>query len=66
LRSQADGGLVFTYYDSTGAVTANRLQVDMVEIVIRGESLGKARYVSNGAELTERVDSVRTRVLLRR
>ena len=64
LRSPADGGLVFAYYDSTGAVTANPLQVHRVEIAIRAESYGRAHRGGTGP-VGEGQDSVRTRVYLR-
>ncbi len=40
LRSAVNGGLVFTYYDAAGAVTADPTQVAAVEFVIRAESYG--------------------------
>ena len=54
LRAPGDGGLVFTYYDSTGAVTAVPAEVHHLDIEIRGESSAGARQ-----------DSVQTRVTLR-
>ncbi|NIU73759.1 MAG: hypothetical protein GWN71_09295 [Gammaproteobacteria bacterium] len=42
LNAPADSGLVFIYYDQNGGVTADPTQVGMVDIVIRGESYGKA------------------------
>ncbi len=41
LRALSDSGLYFSYYDQTGAVTADPSKVSMVEFVLRGESLKK-------------------------
>ena len=54
LRAPGAGGLVFTYYDSTGAVTAVPAEVHHVDVEIRGESVVGSRQ-----------DSVVTRVTLR-
>ncbi len=61
LRSPAAGGLVFNYYDANGAVTAVPADVRMIEIVIRSQSTRKSRQASG---LTERTDSLRTKVFL--
>ncbi len=63
LKSPADSGLVFTFYDSTGAVTTDPTEVHMADIVLRAESLGQAR-LSNGA-LAFSEDSLTLRVNLR-
>ncbi|MDK1046237.1 MAG: prepilin-type N-terminal cleavage/methylation domain-containing protein, partial [Anaerolineales bacterium] len=59
LRSPAAGGLVFKYYDATGNVTAVPADVRMIEIVIRSQSTRQSRQASG---LTERTDSIRTKV----
>ena len=61
LRSPAAGGLVFEYYDANGNVTAVAADVRMIEIVIRSQSTRKSRQASG---LTERTDSLRTKVFL--
>jgi type II secretory pathway pseudopilin PulG len=65
---RATDGLALIYYDAAGAVlspsvAANRFLVAEVELVLRGESFGKAERV--GGALTARQDSMRTRVALR-
>ena len=61
LRSPGAGGLAFTYYDANGAVTAVATDVRIIEIIIRSQSRGMSRQVSG---LTERTDSLRTKVFL--
>ena len=61
LRSPAAGGLVFNYYDANGTVTAVPADVRMIEIVIRSQSTRQSRQASG---LTERTDSLRTKVFL--
>jgi hypothetical protein len=61
LRSPAAGGLVFKYYDANGSVTAVAADVRMIEIVIRSQSTRQSRQASG---LTERTDSLRTKVFL--
>ncbi len=61
LRSPAAGGLVFKYYDGNGNVTAVVADVRVIEIVIRSQSTRKSRQASG---LTERTDSLRTKVFL--
>ena len=58
----ATGGLVLTYYDSNNAVTAVPANVAIIEIMIRSRSYGQSRQ---GGTLTNRQDSVRTKVYLR-
>jgi len=65
LRGPVDGGLVFVYRDAAGAVTANKLLVAEVEIIIRGESWGQAPNVVRPPAIAFRRDTVRTRVALR-
>jgi hypothetical protein len=65
---RATDGLALIYYDAAGAVlspsvAANRFLVAEVELVLRGESFGKAER--EGGSLTARRDSMRTRVALR-
>ncbi len=61
LRSPAAGGLVFKYYDASGSVTAVAADVRMIEIIIRSQSTRRSRQASG---LTERTDSLRTKVFL--
>ncbi len=61
LRSPAAGGLVFEYYDANGNVTAVAADVRVIEIIIRSQSTRKSRQASG---LTERTDSLRTKVFL--
>ena len=61
IRSPAAGGLVFKYYDASGNVTAVPADVRTIEIVIRSQSTGQSRQASG---LTERTDSLRTKVFL--
>ena len=61
MLSPTDDGLVFTYYDAAGAVTADRTQVAQVEIALRSESFGLA---PGSANQTLR-DSLTIRVSLR-
>ena len=61
LRSPAAGGLAFKYLDANGAVTAVPTNVRMIEIIIRSQSRGMSRQASG---LTERTDSIRTKVFL--
>ncbi len=62
LRSPADSGLVFHYYDSTGVATADPLLVQRVEVVLRAESFGRARSTTG---VTTRLDSVTVVTFLR-
>ena len=41
LRAPADGGLAFVYYDEAGNTTTDPSQVRLVDIQVRGESIGK-------------------------
>jgi len=61
LQSPAAGGIVFKYYDANANVTAVPADVRMIEIVIRSQSTRKSRQASG---LTERTDSLRTKVFL--
>jgi Tfp pilus assembly major pilin PilA len=68
MRAPADSGLVLIYYDTAGAVlsplvAANRTKVAEVELVLRGESFGKAQIA--GGSPTARQESMRTRISLR-
>jgi Tfp pilus assembly protein FimT len=56
------GGLVLTYYDAANNVTAVPADVSMIEVMIRSRSFGRSRH---GGTLTNRQDSVRTKVYLR-
>jgi prepilin-type N-terminal cleavage/methylation domain-containing protein len=59
----ASSGLRFTYYDSTGTVTANRLAVSRISILVQGESI-KNIQLAGGSPVTFR-DSLRIEVGLR-
>lgn len=58
-----ENGLTYTYYDSTGAVTANASLVASIEIRVRGETAQQVQGTNGG--LITPVDSVVTRVALR-
>lgn len=62
LLPPSDSGLVFTYYDQSGAVTGTVTDVRMVQILMRGESYGKAP--SAGAPKAQE-DTLSLRVSLR-
>ena len=62
LMPPADSGLVFHYYDASGAETTNSSQVARVEIVLRAQSF---RRVRTGAGVAERHDSTAFAVALR-
>ncbi|MEE9212880.1 MAG: hypothetical protein V3U29_09520 [Phycisphaeraceae bacterium] len=61
IRSPAAGGLVFNYYDASGNVTAVPADVRVIEIILRSQSTRQSRQASG---LTERTDSLRTKVFL--
>jgi prepilin-type N-terminal cleavage/methylation domain-containing protein len=56
-------GLAFSYFDSTGAVTANRLLVSRISIVVRGQSSSLVNFAGAGAKVF--ADSIRMEVGLR-
>jgi len=56
-------GLEFSYFDSTGAVTANRLQVARISVVVRGQ--GQTTINLTGAAPIPLRDSMRIEVGLR-
>ena len=56
-----NGGLVFTYYDAAGAVTADPLQVAAVEFIIRAESYA----LPGSGSATLQQDSLTMRVAVR-
>lgn len=58
-------GLSFTYYDSTGVVTANRARVARVDITVRAETNQLVRATAGASTLARVVDSVQTSVALR-
>ncbi len=60
LLSKASGGLVFTYADSTGAVTADPTKVAAVDFIIRAES-----YFRPSGQSNYQVDTLATRVAVR-
>ena len=60
---EATNGLEFAYYDRAGNATADPTQVSVVEIILRGESFGKARGTSGITGYQQ--DSLVTKVVLR-
>jgi prepilin-type N-terminal cleavage/methylation domain-containing protein len=58
-------GLTLSYYDSTGAVTANSDSVARVDIVVRALTNQQVRSTTGASTLARVVDSVRTSVALR-
>jgi hypothetical protein len=60
LLSPGEGGIVFTYYDATGAVTGDPAQVARVQIALRATNLKPA---SAGTQVLR--DSLSTAVFLR-
>jgi type II secretory pathway pseudopilin PulG len=64
LLAPEDSGLVFTYYDVEGDTTNDPLQVHYVDIIIRGESLGRVRR-GDGQTARPQEDEVTIRVSLR-
>jgi prepilin-type N-terminal cleavage/methylation domain-containing protein len=58
-------GLQFTYYDSTGTVTAVPSRVARIDIKVRGKTAQPIRTAAGAATLTNAVDSVTTSVALR-
>ncbi|MEE9183075.1 MAG: prepilin-type N-terminal cleavage/methylation domain-containing protein [Acidimicrobiia bacterium] len=60
LLSPGEGGIVFTYYDATGAVTGDPAQVARVQIALRAKNLKPA---SAGTQVLR--DSLSTAVFLR-
>ncbi|PYO96506.1 MAG: hypothetical protein DMD60_10175 [Gemmatimonadetes bacterium] len=61
--NNATSGLQFVYYDSTGAVTANPVQVARISLIVRGQSTGLINL--SGAGGTVFHDSLRIEVGLR-
>jgi len=61
--NNATSGVQFAYYDSTGAVTANPLQVARISLVVRGQSAGLVNLAGAGG--TAFHDSLRIEVGLR-
>jgi prepilin-type N-terminal cleavage/methylation domain-containing protein len=57
-------GLAFSYFDSTGAVTANRLRVARIDIVVRARTAAPVR-TGGQSPMRNIVDSVVTSVALR-
>ena len=58
------GGLTFQYFDSTGAVTANRLRVARIDITVRARTATAVR-AGGTAPRAAMVDSIVTSVALR-
>ena len=63
LLAPASNGLVFTYYDTLGVVTANPAAVGAVAFTLRTESFKKT-YIGNAFDYQR--DSLTTKVVLRR
>jgi hypothetical protein len=56
-------GLEFTYYDSTGAITANKTLVARIRVVVRGQ--GTSTINLTGAAAVPLRDSLRVEIGLR-
>ncbi|MGD2215258.1 MAG: hypothetical protein PVJ64_00825 [Gemmatimonadales bacterium] len=64
LSTPSDSGLTFIYYDQNGDTTSVPVDVRMVDIILRGESFGKAPQAGDlGPEVEE--DTLTVRVSLR-
>jgi type II secretory pathway pseudopilin PulG len=64
LSTPSDSGLAFVYYDQSGDTTSNPGAVRMVDIILRGESFGKAPQAGDiGPQVEE--DTLTVRVSLR-
>jgi prepilin-type N-terminal cleavage/methylation domain-containing protein len=63
--ANATSGLQFAYYDSTGAVTANRFQVARISLIVRGQSAGLLNLSGVGGGGMTLHDSLRIEVGLR-
>ncbi|UCC49068.1 MAG: prepilin-type N-terminal cleavage/methylation domain-containing protein [Gemmatimonadota bacterium] len=63
LRSPADSGLFFTYYDQFGNPTTDPTLVQVVDIILRGESLGKVPRANQAPDFQQ--DTLTLRVSLR-
>jgi len=58
-------GLNFTYYDSTGAVTAIRTRIARIDITVRARTAAAVRQGGGGGPMRATVDSIVTSVALR-
>lgn len=58
-------GLSFTYFDSTGAVTAIRTRVARIDITVRARTAAAVRQGGGGGPMRATVDSIVTSVALR-
>lgn len=63
LASPSDSGLVFKYYDDKGDTTSVIANIGLIEIALRGESLGNVRR--KGGVPTPQTDSLRLHVAIR-
>jgi hypothetical protein len=63
LRPPADSGLHFIYYDQSGTTTSTITDVRMVDIILRGESLGKVPQPGEAPDFQQ--DTLTIRVSLR-
>jgi type II secretory pathway pseudopilin PulG len=63
LRAPADSGLYFVYYDQSGATTGTIADIRMVDIILRGESLGKVPRPGEAPDFQQ--DTLTIRVSLR-
>ncbi len=64
LRAPADSGLALLYYDEAGNLTSDPTRVELVEILLRGESL-KGVHGSAGEAPLPVQDTIRWRVAVR-
>jgi type II secretory pathway pseudopilin PulG len=63
LRAPTDSGLHFIYYDQSGTTTSTVADVRMVDIILRGESLGKVPQPGEAPDFQQ--DTLTIRVSLR-
>jgi hypothetical protein len=64
LSTPSDSGLVFVYYDQNGDTTSVPVDVRMVDIILRGQSYGKAPQAGDVGPQVEQ-DTLTVRVSLR-
>ena len=62
---RSDNGISMTYYDSTGAITANANNIAQIRLVVRGISAAPIAIPGRRANLQKYQDSLTVRVALR-
>jgi hypothetical protein len=60
LRAPADSGLHFIYYDQSGSTTSTIADIRMVDIIVRGESLGKVPRRGEAPDFQQDTLTIRT------